>query len=185
MEAENRRVRMSKRLIKDALIELLSSQGLGEISVKEICDRADVNRSTFYAHYDGLPSLLRDVEEDFFKLLPVNYADSSDVLKALELFLEYVKKHEMMFTVLCKHDAHFEQMLFDKIKENYFKNIVGLRYKLPDNDSALFIRYVFSGSLSVVKDWIERKYYCPSRDLARFLLRLGEKLYAFLISNRL
>lgn len=185
MEAENRRVKLTKRLIKEALIELLSAKGLGEISVKEICDRADVNRSTFYAHYNGLPSLLEDIEQDFFDLLPVNYADSSDVLKDLELFLDYVKKHEMMFAVLCKHDARFEQILFDKIRENYFKNIVGLRYKLPDNGSALFLRYVFSGSLSVVKDWMDRKYYCSSRDLAGFLLRLGEKLFAFLMSNRL
>lgn len=185
MNAESRRVRMSKKLIKDALMELLSSKSLSEISVKEICDKADVNRSTFYSHYEDLFCLLKSIEQDFFDRLPVNYTTISNAQKDLVLFLDYIKKHELMFTVLCKHDSFFEQALFDKIKENYFKNIETLRFRLSDGNSVLFIRFVFSGSLTVVKDWIDRKYYCSSQELAKFLIKVGEKLYAFLMTNRI
>ena len=48
---ENRRVKYTKRVIKEALIELMANRQVGEISVKKLCEQADVNRSTFYAHY--------------------------------------------------------------------------------------------------------------------------------------
>ena len=45
---ENRRVKYTKRVIKEALIELMANRQVGEISVKKLCEKADVNRSTFY-----------------------------------------------------------------------------------------------------------------------------------------
>ena len=47
---ESRRTRYTRRAMQDALIELLRNQPLGSITVKALCERADVNRSTFYAH---------------------------------------------------------------------------------------------------------------------------------------
>lgn len=44
---ENRRVKYTKRVIKEALIELMANRQVGEISVKKLCEKADVNRSTF------------------------------------------------------------------------------------------------------------------------------------------
>ena len=48
---ENRRVRMTKRLLQDALLELLEEKSLEKITVTQVCSKADVNRSTFYAYY--------------------------------------------------------------------------------------------------------------------------------------
>ena len=45
--AENRRVRMTKKIIKDALLELLDKKPLDKITVTDICNTADLNRSTF------------------------------------------------------------------------------------------------------------------------------------------
>ena len=47
-QQENRRVRMTKRLMKDALLELLEKKEMSGISVKAICETADVHCSTFY-----------------------------------------------------------------------------------------------------------------------------------------
>lgn len=50
--ADNRRVRMTKKLIKDAYLELLESNPSEKISVTDVCKVADVNRSTFYMYYE-------------------------------------------------------------------------------------------------------------------------------------
>lgn len=60
--AENRRVRMTKRLMKDALLELLEVKPLEKITVTDVCAAADVNRSSFYAHYQDIHALLRELE---------------------------------------------------------------------------------------------------------------------------
>ena len=60
-QRENRRVRMTKRLMKDALMELLEQRELVDISVTAICEVADVNRSTFYKYYGNPVNLLREL----------------------------------------------------------------------------------------------------------------------------
>ena len=53
MESD-RRTRRTKKLLTDAFLELLSSKKLNEITIKELCDKADINRGTFYLHYQDM-----------------------------------------------------------------------------------------------------------------------------------
>ena len=68
---ESRRVRMTKRLMKDALLELLEQEELSNISVTAICERADVHRSTFYKYYKDPADLFMKLEEDFLDRIPL------------------------------------------------------------------------------------------------------------------
>ena len=70
-QSENRRVRMTKQLLKDALMELLEQKELTSITVTAICERADVHRSTFYKYYTDPADLMRDIEQDFLKMIPM------------------------------------------------------------------------------------------------------------------
>ena len=61
----NQRTRLSKILLKNALMDLLGEKGsVAKISVRELCERADLNRSTFYAHYSEPKELLEEVENE-------------------------------------------------------------------------------------------------------------------------
>ena len=61
-QTDNRRVIMTKRLMKDALLELLEQMELSSISVTAVCETANVNRSTFYNYYSSPSDLLREIE---------------------------------------------------------------------------------------------------------------------------
>ena len=61
---------MTKRLMKDALLELLNQKELVNISVTAICEKADLNRSTFYQYYAEPVGLLREIEQDFLDRIP-------------------------------------------------------------------------------------------------------------------
>ncbi|UKI13300.1 MAG: hypothetical protein L6V84_03365 [Oscillospiraceae bacterium] len=69
--ADNRRVRMTKKLIKDAYLELLESNPSEKISVTDVCKVADVNRSTFYMYYEDTIALRHDIENDVMDQIPV------------------------------------------------------------------------------------------------------------------
>ena len=69
--ADNRRVRMTKKLIKDAYLELLEKHPSERISVTDICKTADVNRSTFYMYYEDTIRLRQDIENDVLAQIPV------------------------------------------------------------------------------------------------------------------
>ena len=62
---EDRRVRKTKRSLRDCLIRLMKEKKIQDITVREISEMADINRGTFYLHYKDIYDLLEHVESDF------------------------------------------------------------------------------------------------------------------------
>ncbi len=56
---------LTKRLIREALLTMLKTKSIQDITVRELCDTAGVNRTTFYNHYDGVYEVLGEIEENF------------------------------------------------------------------------------------------------------------------------
>ena len=63
-EKMNRRVKLTKQLIKESLAELMKEYPISRISVKMLCEAADINRSTFYAHYTDIHDLMRQIQKE-------------------------------------------------------------------------------------------------------------------------
>jgi AcrR family transcriptional regulator len=47
----NRKIRYTRMVLRESLMELMKTKAISDISIKEICAAADISRSTFYAHY--------------------------------------------------------------------------------------------------------------------------------------
>ena len=65
---EDRRIKRTKRFLSMALVELLAEKPVNEITVKELTERSDVNRATFYRHYRDIYDMLRQMEQELFKI---------------------------------------------------------------------------------------------------------------------
>ena len=61
----DRRVRYTKMVLKNSFVQLLNEKSFDKITVKELCERADVNRGTFYVHYKDQQDLLHQIQKDF------------------------------------------------------------------------------------------------------------------------
>ena len=61
---EDQRIRLSKQLLRNALLELLKEKHISKVSVREICERAQINRTTFYKYYGSQYELLEDNAHD-------------------------------------------------------------------------------------------------------------------------
>ncbi|MEG1931694.1 MAG: TetR/AcrR family transcriptional regulator, partial [Pygmaiobacter sp.] len=87
----DRRIRKTRRILRQSL---MSEKKLREITVKELCDVADVNRGTFYSHYSDVYDLFEKIEDAIFEELSDvlgNYYVTADMLvqkKQLPCFLE-------------------------------------------------------------------------------------------------
>ncbi|WP_455718400.1 TetR/AcrR family transcriptional regulator, partial [Anaerosporobacter sp.] len=62
----NRRILYTKKVIKESLIELLQEKEIHQITVTDICNKADINRGTFYTHYKDAYDLLQSLEDELF-----------------------------------------------------------------------------------------------------------------------
>lgn len=65
MRNEDTRVQYTKKVLHNAILELLKEKSIDKVTVKEICEIAGLNRGTFYLHYNSPADLLKDVENQF------------------------------------------------------------------------------------------------------------------------
>lgn len=180
----DRRVQMSKTFLKQALISLLKEKRISRISVKELCELADVNRSTFYAHYTDIYSLLNEMENDIMTELTralQSYVDNAeDPIILTEKLIEFIGlKHEECEVLLSTHsNLSFEKkikhvarqfMLFDS------KNMIQTDERLFDYISS----FIISGSIEVVKTWLKNDRDKTPREIAELITELtsGSMMY--------
>lgn len=102
----DRRVRYTKRQLSEGLIELMSTKPLYKISIKEICDKADINRSTFYSHYETQYELYDEIVRETLadiKSIVDTYPKKRSTVDDMNLFrnvLSYVENNRELFLVL-------------------------------------------------------------------------------------
>ena len=67
--SEDRRARRSRKMLKESLLDLMRKKPFSDISVRDVTDRADMNRGPFYLHYAGTVDLLKSLEADLLEEL--------------------------------------------------------------------------------------------------------------------
>lgn len=168
-KTDSRRVRMTKRILKESLLELMADKSISHISIKEICELADVNRSTFYAHYESPHDLLHEIESDIVNETPrINLYNDEPVLEELQDFFEYIERNKDVCKILFANSgAHsFENKILDKLfgkTENKPQWITGF-----DIHNDIHIKMLMSafGGLVLVEKWIYGELNCSADELA-------------------
>ena len=102
--AEGRRVKMTKALLKSSLIELMKTKSIHTISIKEICSGADINRSTFYRHYNTQYDLYDEIVHELLASLIEAYtksrANGEDLKESIAAVLEVSEKEREVCLVI-------------------------------------------------------------------------------------
>lgn len=103
----NKSSQKTRKLIKSVFAEMLSEKReLGKITVSELVKRADINRGTFYSHYDDIYAVAEDYEnelvENFFS--NAELIASTNAEKFIDSFFSYVKQNDENYRMLCKSD---------------------------------------------------------------------------------
>lgn len=176
-QRENRRVRMTKRLMKDALMELLEQEELVDISVTAICEAADVNRSTFYKYYRDPVDLLRDLEQDYLDQIPIPPSDfelwdEEQLLVETTTFFDFVRQNERAFRVL----------LGDSTSNGFAARLIDflcIKYARPDESdvAAHFVNlYIANGTVGMLREWVNSGFPVSSRTIAEMMYFFSVKV---------
>ena len=176
---ETRRVRMTKRLMKDALLELLERKNLANISVKELCETADVHRTTFYLHYTDPADLLREIEQDFLDQIPtppkvIDEPSQEQLLEATTAFFDYIRQNGSTTRILFSESAEssFSLRLVEYLCSGYIP--VG---ETTDALSARFLKlYIANGTVGMLREWVDQDFSITSRRIAEMMFFLSRKL---------
>lgn len=99
MDNEDRRVLRTRRLLKQALVDLINTQPYEEITIRDITDYADIGYATFFRHYDGKDDLMLEIFSGIIEeleSLPERHADRYFEQEGYLLF-QHVKKNQAMY----------------------------------------------------------------------------------------
>ena len=155
---ENRRVRMTKRLMKDALLELLGEKDLANISVTAICETADVHRSTFYNYYTDPADLLRDIEQDYLDMIPTPP--------------EILDPQNEKTLLAATSGSSFAAQMVKRLCHGYIP--VG---ESPDDLTTRFTQlYIASGTVGTLREWINEDSPLSSREIAEMMYTLSRRV---------
>lgn len=163
---EDRRVQKTQRLLREALASLIREKPYESIAVKEILDRANVGRSTFYMHFRDKDALLvSGIQEMFRTVEPV-----SPKAKGYEKFLrfslpvfEFHERHRhagearMGARARAVLHGHLQRVLADWIAEDVRKDLSGKQRKSGRIAPELLVQHVAATFVLVLNWWVETR----------------------------
>jgi len=177
----DRRVKYTKMVLRQSLLELMKSNGIDKITVKDICELADINRGTFYSHYSAPRALLHQIENDLYDevktMLERHLPDGRELSDSYEMIFEIIKCIELNSDI-CKI------LLGEHGDPDYLKRIINLPYekcrenwmlKMKVRDEKLaeyFYSFISNGSIGIIQMWIQSGMTEPPEMLACMIDKL-------------
>jgi len=158
------------RFMNEALIELLETKEYEYITIKEVCQKAGVNRSTFYLHYESMDDLLIESIQHMFEELKNKYSNDFPTFdkekKANEEYmfftptysipyLTFLKENKKAFMVAIHHQALFKiPETFSNLYDVLFEPALST-FKIPEEEKKYVIKYYLSGIHAIIIEWIK------------------------------
>lgn len=186
---EDRRITRSKRALRGALIALIEERGLDAITVNDLCERADLNRGTFYNHFHDKENLLTALENEVLAEVALLQARMQSVtlgdmlafrvagrpVSVLVDLFEYLRgESDFLRAVLGSGgDVRFGPRLREAVCENLVQNILHEKYRTnPTPFVCYYVAFYASAYLGIIARWVENG--CPEtpEEMARIAMRL-------------
>ncbi|MDD6656375.1 MAG: TetR/AcrR family transcriptional regulator [Lachnospiraceae bacterium] len=156
----DRRKRKTRQAIELALLELLGSKKIDEISISELAQAADVNRKTFYNHFSSVTEVLDNVEENFFhyifSLLPEEIT-INNTIEIYHLLLSIIKAtaplKELLKNIFSNdHSTAFEESLSEQLLPYIRKCMT--TYQVDDAVIPYLSKYIVHGVTAMYLQFI-------------------------------
>ena len=172
--------------MNDALLVILEKKPFEYITVSEICEMADVNRSTFYLHYENTTDLLveatKRIIDGFLSYFPVDIEiiarkfSDCDLNKLnyisteyLNPYLSYIREHKAIFLTALAHTNTFGfEEIFQRMFENIFDPILA-RFHYPTGDRKYVMIFYLNGINAIVVQWLKDGCEKSIEDVARII----------------
>ncbi|UHA72469.1 TetR/AcrR family transcriptional regulator [Paenibacillus sp. 481] len=179
-KAEYRSAIRSRNMIRRALVELMLEKEFQKITIKDIVDRADVSRGTFYAHFSDVHAVIEQIEIEIMEKM----IEFLDEFKHTDLI-----QNVMPFLVKVSHflgqDIEFYRMLIKidhactfltKVKVVFIKSLLSYERKMDTEQEReaflLHVNFFASGLVAMYQDWFEGKIDGSLDDLAASVSRI-------------
>ncbi len=183
MSKMDQRVMLTKRLLKESLIKLLKEKSIYKITIRELCDVAGINRSTFYKYYESQFDLLSEMETEFLnsiydKILLYKNIDTSNSIEIILMILMTLEENVEFSRLLINNniDVDFPKKLIysPQIQQHLIKTLSSSYSKEKIEHVSTFITF---GGYYMIQEWINK----DSRESAKEIAKLFNSFFVKLL----
>lgn len=178
---ENQRVMLTKRLLKEGMLELLTDKELQQINVSELCRVAGINRATFYKHYAIPQDVLREIEQD----VVMDLRNLAPKVQTVETAKEYLvdictylfdRRELLQILLKCKTDEDLLEM-FNETNRHYWGQF-GQRneHSLDEDAATLMVTFFSSGAYYLIRRWLLEGVQKSPREVAEMVFRFVTRM---------
>ena len=164
---DGRRVKMTKALLKTSLIELMKTKSIHTISIKEICSGADINRSTFYRHYNTQYELYDEIVHEILSELIKAYQKSreneDDMQDSIAAVLEIAEKNREVCLVILSDKGNVT------MGESFVKAISPVVEEEASELSIYLFQFMAAGLANIVWTWLNKPVRQTPKELASLM----------------
>ncbi len=164
MNRQENKYRNTASLMDEALLLLLEKKDYDRITVKEICEKAGVNRTTFYLHYDSINDLLQET----ISMINMRFTDSlssveqdslsTEVLtteKYLRPYLTLIRKHKRAYEVVRQKGNLFNtKEAFDGLYRTVFSPALS-HFGVSEDEKKYVLAFYTQGTVAIIGEWID------------------------------
>ena len=179
MKKQSKRVAITKNNIETAYLDILAENPGGKITVKEVCNRSGVNRTTFYKYYKDAAdlghivrqSMQDEIETLLSETVPPDY---SDLYEFISQFVAKVYREERMrrFFILYR-EAGFREQVEQLTRKYYFLPKYGIQ---PSDEIQIQVAYCFSAMVGLMELWIDRGMVFPPEKISNCLISNSKRI---------
>lgn len=157
----NKQFQGSDIRMKQAMLELMNTMPFDKITVRLICERADVNRSTFYAHYADIYDMIGQMETNLQKKLMENYPVPEEVTplspESFIIFLKFIREHRDFYRVALKARQEFPiRQGFEPLWEQVIRPLCLKAGIFSESEMMFYFVGFQAGFTTILKHWVEK-----------------------------
>ena len=170
-----------------ALLSLLEKKEFEYITIREICEKAGVNRSTFYLHYENTYDLLREttvyVLDSFLSYFTEDRSSISLNIEGCNInelffitpkyitpYLTFIKDNRQIFKTTINHLGTMDFYgVYQKMFDNIFNPVLS-RFKFPENERAYVMKFYLSGVTAIVMEWLDNDCSDGIEDISKIII---------------
>jgi len=176
---EDRRIRKTKQALQKGLAELLTEKQIQKITIKELTERVDVHRGTFYVHYEDIYDLYHSIEtrviSEIEDLLSKDYPFG---YKGLTLFYELLFSYLLEHKEICRSlfEGHVNYTFIQTLKKLFLNACLDdwhEEYGIDKQSEEIknYASFYLAGSFFIISEWVENNFNYP---VEKLILMLSE-----------
>ncbi len=189
-KTEDRRVKRTKKALRDCLFQLLDEKSVENITVKELTTMADINRSTFYFYYKDIDDMIMQIQDEIYSVFERDVIRSATVFITREDFMQYLVR----FLTFCKEREKIcKFVMSNDPKNNLAKRIKSALLRVIPDSTKVFregdpkrylTAYAVAGFWELILAWMYEGMVIEPEEMAVFLTNVYFYGSRFVLSGR-